>query len=268
MLSPRILSIVARVPSHPLAATMKTHIIDALSAGEQFAARKAELAKSGTLTAIGQREALRDDLEKRFGRSVARTSNEIAKARGDIRSRRANLKIKAVDPTNVAAALERQEIRSWFRSLDLMGRQTVALTTNDKRILDAVCTAPPELSGFAELPPHIAEQVEARYLELHSGTEITEIEAMESVVSEAEAAVTIARNDLQNVAEIPEREFNALMTPLERGVGRPWLKTVHGRTVVVKPGESAYPDATAADLAEGVFYATVDEWQAAQGIAA
>jgi hypothetical protein len=63
---------------------------------------------------------------------LARAKQPVVKARKEIKARRDALVIKAVDPTNIAAALERQEIRQWLRSLDLSARQAVALTTQDR----------------------------------------------------------------------------------------------------------------------------------------
>ena len=80
--------------------------------------------------------------------------------------------IKAIDPTNLAAALERQEMRAWLRTLDLNARQAIALTTTDRWVIEAMVTAPPELSGFEGDLARVVTEVEHRYLEMTKVTKL------------------------------------------------------------------------------------------------
>jgi len=283
MLSHRTQSLIDRVPDHPLAATIKNAMVDALTAAEAFRLHNASLKKAGTLTTIGQRQALQEEFTKNAARRVVRAADPIRKARKDIQHRREGLTIKAIDPANVTATLDRQEIRAWLRSLDLNARQATLHTTKDKRILEAVVTAPPELSGILELGPAaegVANSVEARYLEMEYGSEMRELEALDRVVSEGEAVAAIARNDLMSELELDQREFNELMRPIEQGVGRPWLIkrpriAGSGRAEddvivceILPDGSASYRDATAEDQAAGVFYRDAAEYRAASGLAA
>lgn len=264
------------IPAHPSAEKFKAAMVDALTAAEQFASRKSEIAKAGTLTEIGQRQALRDELAGKFGRAVARAADPVRKAQRELKARRAALVVKGTDKSDIAGALQGQEIRAWFRGLDPMARQTIALTTKDARILTALVSAPPELSGFAELPEHVAGEVEQRYLKLTYGLEVAEIQAAEAVIAEADAAVQIARNDLQATADFDQRSFEAIMAPIEQGVGRPYLVNrprFDGAeiTLVAVPaadGEFDTREASADDLANGVYYKDVSEFRVAQGLAA
>jgi hypothetical protein len=189
----------------------------------------------------------------------------VAKARAEIKSRRDALVVKAVDPTNLAAALERQEIRAWVRSLDLGVRQSVVLATKDRRILEAMLTAPPELSGIAN--PKAAAEIEARYLELEYPSELVAIEALDSVVAEAEAALHVARNEMRSVVDIDmhQHDFDELMRPVE--THRPWLTKDGLQVVEVLPdGRAGYRKATETDIANGVKYENLAAYQAAQGL--
>jgi hypothetical protein len=187
------------------------------------------------------------------------------------------LVIKAVDPINVVAELQRQEIRNWLRSLDLSGRQLVAKTTKDQRVLEAMVTAAPELSGIVgdHLGP-LADEIEARYLELTYGPEIAEIKAIEEVLAEADAAIQVARQSLQMNSEMSERDFDRLMKPIEQGVGRPWLLKTgvrpdgadHVMVVTVNNGVASYHEASNEEQTAGVYYKDAAEYRAAQGIAA
>jgi hypothetical protein len=269
-ISPRAQSLLDRVPKdHPLSAPMRDAVIAALAAGEQFAGHKIALQSDDRMTPKGRSQALRDSLTQNHGKQWARAKAPVAKARKEITSRRDALTIKALDPTNFAAALERQEIRAWVRQLDLGIRQSVVLGSNDKRILEAIVSAPPELSGF-DGSAELAGKVEARYFELVFPDELAAIEAMDAVVSEAEAAMGVAYNDLR-IAYAPDmhpRDFDDLMKPAVETI-KPWL--IDGRRQVCETGadgKPTYRKATEADLADGVEYKNYDEYKAAQGLAA
>jgi hypothetical protein len=260
----------SRIPDHPLKATVKNSIINALSAAEKFAAKKAELERSETLTPRGRHQALLDSLVNQYGKDLVRARAPIAKARKEIESRRSALVIKEADPANLAAALERQEIRTWLRSLDLGQRQTMLATTTDRRILEAALAAPPELSGIAGNLAHLADQIEERFVEMIHGPEIASIKFTEALLDEGEAGLGVARVLTQGVTELNDREFESLMRPVEI---RPWLMRSPGddavRVVEVSPdGKSAtYRRADENDIANGVYYRSNAEYFAAQGMA-
>jgi hypothetical protein len=70
-LSHQIQSLLNRVPDHPIAPAIKAAMTDALTTSEQFVRRKGEIARNGMLTAEGQRQALRDELQSKFIKAVA-----------------------------------------------------------------------------------------------------------------------------------------------------------------------------------------------------
>jgi hypothetical protein len=297
-ISPRTQSLIDRLPKdHPLTPAMKAAMIAALTAGEQYAGYKIAIASDKRMTELGRHQALQDALTGNHGKAWARAKAPVVKARKEIKSRRSALVIKSVDPANLAAALERQEIRQWFRSLDLGVRQSVAVGTKDVRILEALVTAPPELSGI--LGPKAAAEIENRYIELTYPDELASIEAADAVVKEAEEAVGIAYHELRIVlgavvAEVAEGErsrnllsgrvmshellsvaddhesskhrFDELMRPIE--IIRPWL--IDGRRQVCETGadgKPTYRKATEADLADGVEYENFEAYKRAQGLA-
>jgi hypothetical protein len=268
-ISPRTKTLLDRLPKdHPLTPAMKAAMIAAAAASEGFVGHKIALSADRRMTPLGQRQALHDALTGNHGKAWARAKAPVAKARAEVKARRAALVIKSVDPANFAAAVERQEIRSWVRQLDLGVRASVLLATKDKRILEAVVSAPPELSGFGG-DAALAGQIEDRYFEVVCPGEVAAIEAMDAVVSEAEAAVGIAYNDLR-IAYAPDmhpRDFDELMRPIE--TIRPWL--IDGRRQVCETGADGKPryrKATEADLADGVEYENFEAYKAAQGLAA
>jgi hypothetical protein len=263
--SPRTKTLLDRVPDHPLAPSMRTAMIAALAASEQFSGHKIALASDGRMTALGQRQALTDALTGKYGKALARAKAPVVKARKEIEAERAALVIKPVDPANVAAALERQEIRAWVRTLDLGVRQSVVLATTDRRILEAVVSAPPELSGFAG-DAALASKIEDRYIELTYPDKLASIEAKNDVVSEAEASMHIARNELRSVIDLHSHDFDELMRPVE--TLRPWLMDDDRQVCEVgADGKPNYRPANETDLAHGVRYENFDAYKAAQGLA-
>src|SRR3984893_8625643 len=162
--SARTKTLIDRLPDHQLTPSMKAAMIAAAAASEGFAGHKIALQSDGRMTPRGQQDALRESLTQNHGKAWARANASVLKARKEIEAERAALVIKPVDPANFAAALERQEIRAWVRQLDLGVRQSVVLATKDRRILESVVSAPPELSGITS--PSAAAEIEDRYIEL------------------------------------------------------------------------------------------------------
>jgi hypothetical protein len=267
MVSPRTQSIIDRIASeHPVAKTVRSAMIDMLGAAEQFAAKKGELEKSGTYTQVGMQKALRDALPG-VVKQVVVARAPIDKMQTEIKTRRAALKKSAIDPNNVVAALERMELRAWIASLPTEQRMHIALTSEDTRVMTAITSAPPALSGFEGNLEHAYVQVEQRFVELLNADELKSIAELEEIAAEGLAAANVATNDLVSLSGMSPKDIETMAGSIARGA--PWLKRqkdINGNelVVVVKPGETSYPEATADDLTWGRFYANADEWQAAQ----
>jgi hypothetical protein len=261
-ISHRTQTLIDRVPkNHPLSSSMTAAMVAALAAGEQFAGHKIALQSDDRMTAKGRSQALRDALTGNHGKQWAKAKAAVARARKEIEAERAALVIKPVDPANVAAALERQEIRAWVRTLDLGVRQSIVLATKDRRILEAVVSAPPELSGFAG-DAALASKIEDRYIELTYPDKLASIEAKNDVVSEAEAGVGIAYNELRSTIDLHVHDFSELMKPLE--VDRPVLTSDKTQIIEIDAaGKATYRPASQSDIDNGVVYGS-DEHKAAQ----
>ena len=70
--------------------------------------------------------------------------------------------------------------------------------------------------------------------------------------------VNVATGEAQRASGVPLDQFAKIMGNEKQGA--PWLKRDGDRVLVVRPGESAYPLATAEEVATGKFYATADEY--------
>ncbi len=136
--------------------------------------------------------------------------------------------------------------------------QIAALVKGDPEILDAVLDATPLASGVPE--QHYVAAKTAREEQLF-GAQLAEIDALQAVVDEANAAATIARTDLATVVEMDKASFDKIMLPIENKAAAPWLLKQGDRVVVVVPGATTYQDATETDLREGKYYTNMQAYQ-------
>jgi hypothetical protein len=252
---------------HPKSATVRAAITNAFEASNKFASTKAELAKGGKLTPAGQIDAIRAALPG-AAKLWAAAHSPIAKLAGEAQGRRAALKVRSPEATDLAGAIGAMEVRQFLRSQSPVDRMRVLTSTNDVRILEAALSAAPELSGLTANEASIAKQVEARYFQITSGTDVAELEELESLVDEAQAAIMVARGELRNVVGMDTREFDAVVGPAINSV-RAWLvKNGDGKPPLVcevdDAGAAHYHTASPFELETGTYYKNADEWRASR----
>ena len=249
--------------SHPQAAAMRRVVEDALAVASQFAARRAELDADPKLTSLGRKETLKQELVRRHARDLrdARAPITVAKAR--LEMLRNAVQAKPSEPDSVSAALLATEIRSAVFAMAPLER--AALVTNertDPRIIEAVLTAPALLSG---VDANTMAQIEATYAQARFGSEMAEIEELSELIGNAEATVTVAREDLRSALDMDTRSFDQLVAPIEQRKGGPWLQRSTGpdgrEVIVVVPVEGG-PDRPATDdeIRDGQFYRDFREY--------
>jgi hypothetical protein len=255
---------------HALSQALSTAVTEMYGIKDRIAAKKSELARSGTHTAQGQVQELTKVLPGTLI-DLLRARAPIEKAYSDNRARRAAIQIKSPDPNNFAAAIERWALQDYLSSLDPGQREALALTTTDRRILEAIVFAPPELSGFVGNLAPAFKKVEARYLEVTHSAELKSIAAAEAVMAEASAAAQIVRDQIQQTVGMNDREFAAVMEPIERKVGAPWLVKIKGGSgeiLRVRPEKCGTAEfqtpATPEEIRDGVFYESDAAYQAAR----
>jgi hypothetical protein len=240
-----------RLPDHPLKPTMRAAVIAVRAASEGFAGHKIALASDRRMTALGQRQALQDAFTGNHGKTWSRAKAPVTKARKEITARDAALVIK--DPDQSYAGVHgRWEARQWLLSLELGVRHAVAETTDDIRILEAMVTAPPQLSGVNL--PALAAKIERRYKEVMYPAELADIAADDAVVAVAEAAVGTSYNDMRSIMDhLHSHEFETLMKSID--VAGPWL-TVDRRQVIEigADGFAKYHPASADEVETGRIY--------------
>src|SRR5207245_2020770 len=122
----------------------------ALEVAEKFKTKQAEIEASKAYTEAGRRQTMMSLLVKEFAPQFRRAQAPIVRAMADAKARRNTFVLPAPDQSNIAAALERQEIRAYVARLPAAKRLPFALESRDRRIIEAVLSAPRALSGFSE----------------------------------------------------------------------------------------------------------------------
>jgi hypothetical protein len=257
-------NILARIDrhEHPDTAKLRAAAQRCLDVSERFSHKRAEVDQDTFLTRDGKRAHLIDALRKDYGRDLRDARGPLDVFAKNIAAVRDAIKPVMIDRTDVVAAMERQELRAFIRGLPHAEKTALLLENPDARFLDAVLDAPAALSG---VPPEIYGRAkQAREEQIH-GPVLRELEAMESLLADAQNAATIARNDLMGMIEMDERSFDRIMLPIENKQHAPWLKREGESVVVIVPGESTALPATADQLRDGVYYDSAAQFFEAHG---
>jgi hypothetical protein len=252
--SPRTKTLIDLVPKgHRLTQPMIDAIISVSAANESFAGRKIVLASDTGKTPRGRQDALRDDLTDKYGKQLVRARAPVVKARAEITSRHAAMKVKPVDPADSVTELRRMEMRTYLCSLSLIERKSLALTTKSQLVLESILTADiPELAGFGQLAQDLPE-IRQRYFEVTDPNEIKALSEMDAVVVPAEQACHIARNEMRSTIDIHPHDFDELMRPIE--VSGPWLTSDRRQVIEIgADGFAKYRPASADDVSNGRIY--------------
>ncbi|WP_095203216.1 hypothetical protein [Mesorhizobium carmichaelinearum] len=254
----RAQQLLSRIPDHPSTASLRTAALECLALSDRFGARAAAIKADPSFTAIGREKAVKDEAAKTFLPGLQVAYAPIARALASAKQARAAIFASAFpqpDPTNIAAALERQEIRALVRELKPGERMAFISGSRDERVADAVLSAPPVLSGLSDdMFGQFRDLVMERRVD---GGQVAEIQKAEEAAEAAQAAMIVARNDIRTATGLPDRAFEDLQ---KSSAPTPWLKQAGDQVVKVIPGEMTYPAASADDLALGKFYANADEY--------
>ncbi|TGT42622.1 hypothetical protein [Mesorhizobium sp. M8A.F.Ca.ET.165.01.1.1] len=231
-----------------------------LDVADRFTARSVAIKADPGFTEVGRQKAIRDEAAKTYLPGLKAAFAPIAKALADAKTARAAISVSAFpqpDPTNIAAALERQEIRALVRAMKPGERMAFVSANRDERIVDAVLSAPGALSGLLdEQFGQLRDLVMNRRVD---EGQVAGIREAEEAAEAAEAAMLVARNEIKAITGLEDRVFDDFE---KKAVPTPWL-TKDGQMVrKVIPGQGAYPAATADEIALGKFYANTAEYLA------
>lgn len=253
-MNPRNLQILDRVPaSHSL----RLAAAACLDLSEKLNDKRAAIERDPKLTSQGKQVAIREYVERTYLPSLKVAQAPIGHAAAELAAKREAFKISMPDRSDVAGAFERAEIRAWLRNMEPLQRMTLLLQNEDQRIEDAVLSAPP---GLTDMIPEHFKQVLDRAVERRFGKEAGAVAAEQRIIDDANNAFLIAQNDAKAVAGLDDRAFDRMLQTT-RGE-TPWLKRDGNRVVRVRPGQAAYAEASADEVASGKYYADADAWAA------
>jgi hypothetical protein len=243
-----------RVGSHPGALAITERVLDV---AKRFSERKTAISLSPTLTSLGKTQALQDALPT-FLKELCQAQRPLKKIIGDLKARRlAALEIPEADRSDTATAIQDAEIRSWFSSLDLSQRESVALTTTDARILRAIVNLP-AVAGLSGSLARLVDEVRQRHAEMTKGEEIAAIGAEEAIAAEVSAAAAVARGSIQTASGVPAHTFDILIKPIEEQHAAPWLVKNGDRPPMVcevgADGLASYRPASRDEIADGIYF--------------
>lgn len=260
-------SLLARIPAkHAHSDTVHKAAVAAIAVAEKFAARKVSLAESGAYTGAGVSAALREEFPRAL-RQMQVAKAPIAKLAREAKAARAAIKPQEPARDDVVGAIERQEMRTYWRSLSPVERATLGLTTKSIPLLEAALSSAPELSGFGAAERDVAGKIEARYLQIKFPGEMRQADETEHLISEAEAILSVARNVIQRTTDMDTRQFESEAAKIEKAV---WLvgDAAAPQVCELQPdGTAVYRTASADEIATGERYANAEEYQAARGVA-
>jgi hypothetical protein len=232
-----------------------------LDAVDRIEARTQSNKTSGKFTREGARDDVLNYALNSLIPDLHKARQTIKKAKSEVAERKSKLKIEGPDPSDIAAAFRRMEIRTRLREMkDGEQREYFAKYGNNlpPEVAAAVLELPPEYSGVMK-PEH--DRIAQHALAARHGTEIDETTELEESISVAESVIEIARDELrQEVGGIDKQKFDELAAPIEARHAAPWLRRRGAEVHVVDLERRVERQPTAEELTTGIFANTHDEY--------
>jgi hypothetical protein len=158
----------------------------------------------GRLTSKGLQDEIRAYAKQHVLPDLKQSADELAAARADIATRRAQLAIPTPDPADTAGMALRGEMRTWLRSLPSGERLAALLSENaDERLLQAALEVPPGMAGLTE---QTRGEVQATIVERKYQAPLAEIEQMGEAANTAGAAIETSLYQLRREASFDENQ--------------------------------------------------------------
>jgi hypothetical protein len=238
-----------------------------LDAVDRIEERTRSNAASGRFTPAGVKDdALKFALSDLVP-SLYKARQAIRKAKAEVAERRLRLEIKGPNPSDIAAAFRRMEIRTFLRGMKSEDQAKYFVNYGNNlpaEVAQAVLELPPEYSA---VPKSQHALLTASALQAQHGPEIAAIAELEEAIAAAESAVEAGRNEVRLEAGVlDERKFNELAAPIEAKHDAPWLrrrKDAAGREEirVVDLDRRIERLATPEEIEQGVFYRDYDHFK-------
>ena len=243
-------------------ARLEAAYMSGLDAIDRMEARVASNKAGGKFTREGARgDALNYALNSLIP-DLHKARMTIKRAKSEVAERKSKLKIGGPDPSDVAAAFRRMEIRTRLREMKSDEQREYFAKYGDSlpsEIAAAVLELPPEYSGVMA-PEH--ERVAQRALASRHGAEMAELSQLEEAVGVAEMVVELSRDELRlEVGGIDKQKWDELAAPIEARHSAPWLRRRGAEVHVVDLERRIERKPTDEELLiTGIFANTHDEY--------
>jgi hypothetical protein len=216
---------------------------------------------SGKFTRDGAREDVLNYAMNTLIPSLHKARMTIKRAKAEVTERKSKLTVEGPDPSDIAAAFRRMEIRTRLREMkDAEQREYFAKYGGNvpSEVAAAVLELPPEYSGVMK-PEH--ERIAQHALAARHGAEIGEIAEIEEAISAAESTIEIGRDELRlEVGGIDKQKWDELAAPIEARHAAPWLRRRGAEVHVVDLERKIERPPTADELTSGIFANTHEEY--------
>lgn len=157
-------------------------------------------------SADGHRDQIKQMLAKGPLAHLAQIQGKLKKPLETLQAERAKFVIEA-DRSDTFAEMQRQEVRSFLRSLPDNERIRLALESKDPVIREAVAMAPSQLSG---LPQDIKQSVFDGLMEERYGVQLANNSHLLEAYQAALIAVEEAGHDIRREANLSDRDFSEI----------------------------------------------------------
>jgi len=191
-------------------------IDNALTAIDAPKAMKDRVAQIKTLNALGIAQALRGELSRNVVPELRRIRRVAQERRDVVKSQREALAQVKVDATDVVGALQRQEMRTYLRTLDDGERMKLLTDGDDHRMAQAALEVPAAMSG---LNGEMRAQVEEAYVRAKHSAALKALDEMGEALSLLDAAARIAIMEIRTHVGMGDAEFEDWFATAD-GTGR------------------------------------------------
>jgi hypothetical protein len=244
-----------------LLARLEAAYMSGLDAVDRIEERTRSNKTSGKFTREGARDDVLNYALSSLIPGLHKARLTIKRAKAEVAERKSKLKIEGPDPSDIAAAFRRMEIRTRLREMkDGEQREYFAKHGDNlpSEVAAAVLELPPEYSGVMK-PEH--ERIAQQALAARHGTEIGEIAEIEEAISAAESTIEIGRDELRlEVGGIDKQKWDELAAPIETKHSAPWLRRRGTEVHVVDLEKRVERKPNDEELSAGIFAETLDEY--------
>jgi hypothetical protein len=244
-----------------LLARLEAAYMSGLDAVDRIEERTLSNKTSGKFTREGARDDVLNHALNSLIPDLHKARMTIKRAKAEVADRKSKLKLDAPNPTDIAAAFRRMEIRTFLRDMKSDEQAKYFATHSDNlpaEVAMAILELPSEYSGVTP-PQH--ERLAQHALAARHGPEIAETAELEEAISAAESAVETGRDEVRlEVGGIDKQKFDELAAPIEARHAAPWLRRRGAEVHVVDLDRRVERKPSDEELASGIFANTHDEY--------